>query len=543
MKRILCIRFPQWPLQRLVAAQPELKDWLQHSVTINARHKRQLRHALVIHASTPRRGQTVRACSSAAHEQGVRVGMSLSEATGLFPDERHVRLVEHDPQADLTALSAWAQHCERFSPVVGWQTISGGNRQMDHELAPATEPDTLWLDVAGIEPLFGGEAGLQQAIRSDVAACGWVAHIATASTIGAAWAGTFVRTPEEQTPSTWPVSSLRMPAEALAILASLGVHQIDQLLALPREGLATRLGPAAMLRLDQFLGHAAESIACYRPPPIYSAEWIAENPLENREQITAYIAQLLDRITSALIQKQQGALQLECRIDQEGLPVRLELGLFQSTSCPAHLFELLALQLDRRMFDGPVGRIGIHVRTSGPLEVRQKELFVGHRSLYTADATRLIDRLRSRLGAKNVVQAATVADPLPERAVRWRTPELKTERPATRRRKIRVASDTRLLDVSAVPRLWGQRPILLLPEPALLTATSVIPDGPPILFAFRGKRHRVRQHIGPERIESGWWRGPSIRREYYRVESDDGAWFWLFRDRSNGRWFLHGIFE
>jgi protein ImuB len=52
----------------------------------------------------------------------------------------------------------------------------------------------------------------------------------------------------------------------------------------------------------------------------------------------------------------------------------------------------------------------------------------------------------------------------------------------------------------------------------------------------------VARHWGPERIETGWWRGPSVRRDYYRIETDEGRRFWLFRELTNRRWFLHGAY-
>lgn len=87
-----------------------------------------------------------------------------------------------------------------------------------------------------------------------------------------------------------------------------------------------------------------------------------------------------------------------------------------------------------------------------------------------------------------------------------------------------------------------------------------------MLFVYRGREYRVVRAEGPERLETGWWRGPDIRRDYYRVVTDTGEQFWLFRvlDRrvggshstghgpvstgpmSNGLgepcWFVHGIF-
>jgi hypothetical protein len=86
------------------------------------------------------------------------------------------------------------------------------------------------------------------------------------------------------------------------------------------------------------------------------------------------------------------------------------------------------------------------------------------------------------------------------------------------------------------------RPLYLLRRPAPLETLSVVPDGPPIQFRRSGQRYVVTRHWGPERIETGWWRGQSAWRDYYRVETTEGRRFWLFRRRRDGRWFLHGIF-
>ena len=48
---------------------------------------------------------------------------------------------------------------------------------------------------------------------------------------------------------------------------------------------------------------------------------------------------------------------------------------------------------------------------------------------------------------------------------------------------------------------------------------------------------------GPERIETGWWMGRHVRRDYFRVETSAGLRFWLFRQAGEDRWFLHGVFE
>jgi protein ImuB len=56
-----------------------------------------------------------------------------------------------------------------------------------------------------------------------------------------------------------------------------------------------------------------------------------------------------------------------------------------------------------------------------------------------------------------------------------------------------------------------QRPGWLLDEP------QVLQDG------------QARILMGPERIESGWWDGADVRRDYYLIETRTGQRGWAYR--------------
>jgi protein ImuB len=51
---------------------------------------------------------------------------------------------------------------------------------------------------------------------------------------------------------------------------------------------------------------------------------------------------------------------------------------------------------------------------------------------------------------------------------------------------------------------------------------------------------------GPERIESGWWDGRDLRRDYFVAETPHGGIMWIYRDHrygtDDGEWFMHGVF-
>ncbi len=92
-----------------------------------------------------------------------------------------------------------------------------------------------------------------------------------------------------------------------------------------------------------------------------------------------------------------------------------------------------------------------------------------------------------------------------------------------------------------------QRPLLLHPQPIEIAAVAL--DGTrhhassiPAMFIHQQQRLPVTRRWGPERIETAWWRGPSVRREYWRVEIEGPRWLWVYRNLQNRRWYLHGEF-
>ena len=84
------------------------------------------------------------------------------------------------------------------------------------------------------------------------------------------------------------------------------------------------------------------------------------------------------------------------------------------------------------------------------------------------------------------------------------------------------------------PEQSVQRPLWMLPEPALLPADSGYP-------VHQGCRLRLID--GPERLETGWWDEDGISRDYYTAAGTDGRRLWVFRNRNRtSSWYLHGYF-
>jgi protein ImuB len=177
-----------------------------------------------------------------------------------------------------------------------------------------------------------------------------------------------------------------------------------------------------------------------------------------------------------------------------------------------------------------------------PLVYHQTQLFDQGEHRTKQHLASLIDTLSSRLGRDGVLEAKVERDSEPDQAVSYRplTGRRADGRPQETSRKL----NSRLASHSAEPRPTDplRRPVHLLTPPEMLMAVAMDDDQRLVEFVHSERRGQVVSHWGPERLESGWWRGPSMRRDYYRIETSDGAWWWIYRDLATGQWYLHGMF-
>lgn len=518
------------------------------------------------------RGDYVMYCSDEAWQGGVRVGMPLSEAGALMnncssnrkrsnnrkPNQRHSSpaqlplTMQHNPEADRCALQKLAHWCQRFSP---WVAL-----ELDDE------PSSLILDMTGLEPLLGHELKVSQQVGRAFEQLGYKVQLGFGDHIGAAWAVAHYGNLHTTSPwlheanlSNLPVEALRLPNKVLDLMASLGISQIHQLQSLPRTALASRLGQKLVQRLGQIEGSRPEVLIPYRLPPEFQFRWVAEHPIANHQSIHQALYLLIERLANQLLQRQRGAMELECQlicqtptacqynvphIDQivdvktgsRNVAVVLKIGLFQPRATVDHLEKLVQAHLEQLQLPGPVREVLLRATATAKLKIRQGELFDDPSRRQAQQLATLVERLEGRLGQEAIVGAKMKTDVLPERAV---CDEKLTGLQAHSYRRAPSHSKHLQTQKTACPTI---RPLQLHTPPVPLKIITVVPDGPPIRFRIQGQISQVSRHWGPERIETGWWRGKSVRRDYYRVETTRGNRLWLFRCLEDGQWFLHGSF-
>ena len=475
--------------------------------------------------------------------------MPLAEVAALFSGSRksdQPKLVceLHDTMEDFSKLVELAQWCEPFSPHVGLEPLDHpySIRVPGGQYQPINVADSLILDITRLSHLFGNERQLIQQIQQQLQQLGYVARVGVGHSIAAAWlAAHWFELPEveqathndlqqliyDESADELPLEAMRLPADVLERFADLGIREIGQLRQLPRDCLPARFGEQVALRLDQLDGLVDEVLQAQQPLPDFHVDWTLEPATDRADVVEQVLHELTVRLTDLLRKHDLGALELQCNLKGEGGPWSLQVGLFQPSASTEHIWDLLWLQCEQLVLPAPANGMELFASQIAPLERQQGQLFQGRSSSdWSVTLAQLVNRLSSRLGNTRVIRPRLQQDAQPEQAwypLPWNGKKVRN-RPRAK-----------------PPANAAWRPLYLHQEPVPLRATSQPkPFHPPTKFLDRGHYYQVAKSWGPERVETGWWRGHSIRRDYYRIETTTGNRFWIYQQLGNREWFLHG---
>ena len=446
------------------------------------------------------RGRRVLIADHAAQDLGIQVGMSIGAAYALA---KGLQVCPRDEPAETLALEHIAVWCGRFTPTIS--------------LLP---PTGILLEIAGSLALFGGVEALLKQLREGISDLGYGPLLAVAPTPTAATLCTAVgeqlcimdRAALVGRLARLPLEALGLPAKTLVKLQGMGLHLIGECLRLPRAGLARRIGPALWLTLDRALGQAPDPRPRFEPPARFQSRLPLPAEVDGVEALLFATRRLLAELTTFLNARCQGVQEMDLRLShRHGPDTIVGLGLLSPTSDLGHIAALMRERLERVVLPSPVCALSLLAERIVPLPGRTQALFPHHDDGQTEDDWRgLVERLRARLGDSAIVGLRMVADHRPEYA--W---------------------DTCIVGDQGVCVDPGHRPLWLLARPLALDA----PNGTP---TFRGQR-LTPSHC--ERIETGWWDGRPVARDYFIAEASDGARYWVYHELGRQkRWFLHGIF-
>lgn len=491
----IALFLPQCPLQALRWSEPSLLTTQPLAVAEQ--------HRLV-------------GANRAAHAHGVRLGQSSATALALLPQLRLVprdAAREHACIAQLTlALAALTPHlCPREGGVL--------------------------IEVQASLRLFGGARRLLRRSRALAHAIGLEVRLGCAPTAHAAWLLACAPVARRRclrlascarlldlVPVTELSGLIELRTTQMSVLASLGVHTLGALRALPREGLQRRFGPALALTLDRAYGLSPDPRRWFEAPESFVLHRELLQSTDHAAVLTAAVDTLMPILAGWLRLRWQAASVLQLRLahgpsrHEQPSDTVLRLALSTPSRDPDHLALLWRERLQRLRLQAPVYALTLALEAGVAQEEQPGEL-LPQAGTSSAGQAALLDRLLARLGADRVQRWHPRPDHRPERA----------------QHALPVHIPIVPAPVSTERAL--PRPTWLLPRPLPL---SIDAHGRPL---HDGRRLHLRSRA--ERIESGWFDGEPVRRDYHVAEGEDHRLRWIYREHradALGGWFLHGWF-
>lgn len=446
-----------------------------------------------------------------ARSTGIRPGMKRGGVLTLAPE---VDMHERDPVREHAAQREVAVALMQFSPDVA---------VLDEAVVVA--------DIGASLRLFGGLLAICRRAKAILAALGFTARISAAPTGQGAWL-----LAKHRNRRVLKLDSLDRQLCALSLLSvpeirpfadwftGLGCESIADVRRLPRAGLQRRCGEHLLDSLDRAFGTAPELFDWLELPPTFAARIEMPDRIEHAEAALFGAHRLIVQLCGWLCAKQlalTGAtLFLEHERGRHAIePTSISIALGEPTWREEHLVRLIRERLGRiEELSAPIIALRLVAATVQPAVPESDTLFPEPGGT-AEDHARLVELLVARLGEDNVLRPAPTADYRPEIANRW----------------VPVASASK---GTALPH-GLPRPTWLLEKPVRLLMRQHRP--------FYGSPLRM---VSPgERIESGWFDGELMTRDYFVAQGVDQSCFWIYRERVSSRdaeddqrWFLHGLF-
>ncbi len=470
--------------------------------------------------------------NAAARAAGVLPGMRYAAALSLAPTLRAGVV----PTAELDArIDALRTSLRAYSPRVE---------------ASAEEPGVFWLDAAGLHHLWRSAGAFCRALAAALQAQGWVVVVALAPSRFGAYAlargaarrqgGVLVvEDPEAERRllDRVPLDRLALQPKARDALAKLGVRRLGELLALPADGVRRRFGEDALRLWRMAAGDWRPQLRPDIELPPNEREQALDDGTDSTDAVLFLVKRTLPTLLAALVARHERLRRLAVTLqiepawkghevpeDPGGRQLALHIEPAEPTLEEAIILDLLRLRLERVELGGEV--VGIGIEADGVLARHdQLDLGLGHCRRDLRAAALAIARVRAELGEDRVVRAELRDAHLPEERFAW-VPALEVAAPTPGAPTPDVDGSLRTL----VRRL-REAPLLLPPQPR-----NVRDDG----WLVRGLDHgSAVRSFGPYVVSGQWWR-QDVHREYQFTEMTRGELLWLYFDRHQRRWFLHG---
>lgn len=563
-----CIYIPDFPVEAIVRAEPLLRE----------------RAVAVLEGKPPL--TRVVALNEKARLMAMEAGMTKLQAA-VFAEADNV------PQSGTTS-----RYMAVLRPRSPEQESAAHGALLDiaHAFSPRVEdtaPDTLLLDLAGLERLYGSPATMGGTLKSRVGAVGMESSIAIAANPNAALHAargfegvTIIPDGSEahrlgvlpiqilldafeisSAPAAGSKASERgkLREQMLDTLERWGVRDFRTLALLPEHALASRLGQAGTQLRLLARGEGVRTLALCEPPSQFKEAMELEFPVENIESLSFILNRLLEQLCARLaaralaVQELQLRLKLDRRVADEQTTTMSELNraashnvaveqdFVRTLSLPVAMrdakvfLKLMQLDLAAHPPGAPVSKIWITAKPAPP-RAAQRGLF-----LPISPEPEKLEITLARIHAIVGERRAGIARMLDTH--RQESFQIQRFSPEE------AGKGTTVSDSNNSPPL-----AMRIIRPACRLKVHLAEGRPASLEGQQGERKRLQGSVlwsaGPWRSSGDWWtenktnEGPWDREEWdvalaagEAANHDSVALYRIYRDVGTGQWYADASYD
>ena len=523
------------------------------------REKNILDTAPVILIEPSNSGFNVVRTNSIAESCDIKIGSSLDLAYAKSTSCNFSLIsLPYNLDDDFLILERTAQALLSISPIVSIDK----QRQKAYSLRVIPSPlyNGLLIDLTGCSKLYSSWEYLANSLQNAFQTLSITAQIAITTTTGASWAlarfqtNSIVTTNSHELMSLindLPIQALRIPEQKVVEINEFGICKISQLLSINRNSIYHRFGKEVIIALNYLTGAAHELLPSVQKPLLYKSKLKFDPPIILVKDIvlslTHLITKLLGKITNDgkytssfsikfitepppfciensinVRKKQNDHHKIVCRLT--ALP-----SLQKPNQVKKYLNEILIPLIERSHPQSPVKQI--YLEGMDVVDLIHLQFDLNGESLIHEDTKRLMDSLTAAFDASQICSASFTNTWLPEKRSKFIR---SIEKPSH-------SLSSNFLNESYPPVL------LESPEPI-----KIVKDSNKELFTqfiWRNQKHKIYVIKGPKKINEEWWNLPNweygtkvIHREYYKMQTTDGLWLWIYRKSSFlDKWLIQGI--
>ncbi len=375
-------------------------------------------------------------------------------------------------------------------------------------LVEQTAPDTVTLDVSGLERLFGFPQDVAAAMARRAAEIRVKINIALAANPDAAicaargFAGVSIvpQGDEAKFLGPLPLAGLAPSPELLETLERWGIRRFRDLAALPPLGIAERLGPEGLRLRELARGEAERKLVPLEAPLEFEDQIELEDPVDLLEPLAFLLARLLNGLAARLATRALATDELRLRLKLENRATHERtLRLPVPTLDTKAFLKLWQLDLAAHPPEAPIVHIWMGMNPVKP-RAAQGGLFVP-----LAPEPMKLELTLARI--KKGTDAFFVPPP-------------STPPPAKN---------------ASVPFL-----VLRRFRPAR-AARVALASGQPGFVAAEGVRGKVLEFAGPWRTSGDWWTTNPWARDEWDIALSDGALYRIYCEPRG--WFVEGSYD